>query len=336
MLWNDVLLHNVAQINDVWREGKQLQRVPEAVREHLNPKAQERCRVASNSEIRFVADGPVKVTLSSPQGSGTYHVSYGSFMDSGQYPLTNAPLTIELTVNERLTTLNKQFLENDPWSPNVIRLLFPRQEIVVYKIEGKNLRAPKPEEMPSLRYLTYGTSITEGGCATKPHLSYAAQTAQLLGADLINLGMSGSCHAEPQMFDYIASRDDWDIATLALSVNMLGFENDEFRKRVKYGINKVAEAHPDKPVACITLFQHSHDFCDAPDSENAKKTQDFRQILRQEVAASGKANLHLIEGPEILDSVQCLTHDMIHPSDWGMRRMAENLSAKLKALLELK
>ena len=72
MLWNDVLLHNVAQINDVWREGKQLQRVPEAVREHLNPKAQERCRVASNSEIRFVADGPVKVTLSSHQGSAFF------------------------------------------------------------------------------------------------------------------------------------------------------------------------------------------------------------------------------------------------------------------------
>lgn len=334
MLWNNVLLHNVAEITDVWREGKKIQRVPESVRVHLNPGAQGRSLNAANSEIRFVADGPVKVTLSSPQGGGVYHVSYGSFMDSGQYPLTGNPLTIELTVNERLRNMDPKFLAGDPWSPNVIRIQFPRQEIVVYKVEGANVRPPKPEEMPSLRYLAYGTSITEGGCATRPHLCYAAQTAQLLGADLINLGMSGSCHAEPEMFDYIASRDDWDIATLALSVNMLGFENDEFRKRVQYGINTVAAAHPDKPISCITLFQHSADFCDAPESDSAKKTQAFRQILREEVAASGKANLHLIEGPEILDSVQCLTHDMIHPSDWGMRRMAENLSAKLKALLK--
>ncbi|HAI11688.1 MAG TPA: hypothetical protein DCM28_08280, partial [Phycisphaerales bacterium] len=287
----------------------------------------------ANSEIRFVADGPVKVTLSSPQGGGTFQVSYGSFMDSGQYPLTGNPLTIELTVNQRLRDMKPEFLKNDPWDPNVVRILLPRQEIVIYKIEGENVRPPKPQMMPSLRYLAYGTSITEGGCATRPSLCYVSQTAQLMGADLINLGMSGSCHAEPEMFDYIASRDDWDIATLSLSVNMLGFENDEFRKRVKYGINKVAQAHPDKPVACITLFQHSADFCAAPDSDDAKKTQDFRRILREEVAAANKPNLHLIEGPEILDNAQCLTHDMIHPSDWGMRRMAENLSAKLKALL---
>ena len=95
----------------------------------------------------------------------------------------------------------------------------------------------------------------------------------------------------------------------------------------------VAKAHPDKPIACITLFQFAADFCQAPDSEEAKKAKLFRQILTEEVAAADKPNLHLIQGPEILDSVQCLTHDMIHPSDWGMRRMAENLSAKLKALL---
>jgi lysophospholipase L1-like esterase len=333
MLWNNVLLHNVAELTDVWRDGKKIQRVPETVRTYLNPGAQGRSLFAANSEMRFVADGPVRIALSSPQGGGVFQVSYGSFMDSGQYPLTGNPLTIELTVNQRLRDMNDKFLANDPWSPHVVRVMFPRQEIVVYKVEGENVRPPRADEMPSLRYLAYGTSITEGGCATNPGLCYAAQTARLLGADLINLGMSGACHAEAQMFDYIASRDDWDIASFALSVNMLGFECDEFRSRVKYGINTVAAAHPDKPIACITLFQHSDDFCAAPDSDSAKKTQAFRQILREEVTASGKANLHLIEGPEILDSVQCLTHDMIHPSDWGMRRMAENLSAKLKAML---
>lgn len=334
MLWNNVLLHNVAQLTDVWREGKKIQRVPEEVRTHLNPGAQGRSLFAANSEIRFVADGPVRVTLSSPQGAGRYFVSYGSFMDSGKYPLTADPLTIELKVNDRLKAFNEKFLANDPWSPRVVRILFPRQEIVIYKIEGENVRPPRADEMPSLRYLAYGTSITEGGCATEPHLCYTAQTAKNLGADLINLGMSGSCHAEAQMFDYIASRDDWDIATLALSVNMLGFEQDEFRSRVKYGINTVAAAHPDKPVACITLFSHSDDYCVAPDSDSAKKTQAFRQILREEVAASGKANLHLIEGPDILDCPQCLTHDMIHPSDYGMMRMGQNLAARLEKLLK--
>lgn len=332
MLWNNVLLHNVAELTDVWREGKKMQRVPEDVRTHLNPGAQNRCLFMANSEIRFVCDGPARVTLSSPQGHGQFMVAYGSFMDSGKYPITPNPLTLELTVNERLLKIDPKQLANDPWSPRVVRLIFPRQEMVVYKIEGQNIRPPKAPEMPSLTYLAYGTSITEGGASTMPHLSYVGQTARNLGADLINLGMSGSCHAEPQMFDYIASRDDWDIATLALSVNMLGFEVEEFQKRVRYGINKVAQAHPNKPVACITLYPFGDDLCDAS-KEAAQKAQAFRQVLRDEVAASGKANLHLIEGPEILDQINGLSHDMIHPSDFGMMRMGQNLAAKLKALL---
>ncbi|HAI10386.1 MAG TPA: hypothetical protein DCM28_01690, partial [Phycisphaerales bacterium] len=79
MIFENVLLHNIAELTDVWRDGKKIQRVPESVREHLNPGAQGRSLNAANSEIRFVADGPVKVTLSSPQGGGTFQVSYGSF-----------------------------------------------------------------------------------------------------------------------------------------------------------------------------------------------------------------------------------------------------------------
>jgi hypothetical protein len=42
----------------------------------------------------------------------------------------------------------------------------------------------------------------------------------------------------------------------------------------------------------------------------------------------------LIEGQNILDQINGLSHDFVHPSDFGMTRMALNLSASLKPLIK--
>jgi hypothetical protein len=44
-------------------------------------------------------------------------------------------------------------------------------------------------------------------------------------------------------------------------------------------------------------------------------------------------NVSIIEGPEILDVADGLSADMIHPSDFGMMRMGENLAKRLRAAL---
>jgi len=47
----------------------------------------------------------------------------------------------------------------------------------------------------------------------------------------INLGLSGSCHIEKEMADYISQLDGWDIATFELGVSMrAAFEVDEFER----------------------------------------------------------------------------------------------------------
>ena len=166
-----------------------------------------------------------------------------------------------------------------------------------------------------------------------PHLSYAAHTATRLNADLINLGMSGSCHAGPEMTDYIASRKDWDLAVLSLSVNMVGcFSVEEFRKRVEYTVYTAASAEPRRPVACITLFPYFNGLCTNHAGEEEEKTEAFRQVLRETAAKYPGNNLTLIEGPEILDKIDGLTADLIHPSDAGMLRMGENLARRLETL----
>lgn len=340
MIYDNVELHNVAEIHPISnRSGVRLLRVPEKVRLKLNQGAQTRILQPDNAEIRFLSDGQItRVTLSS-QGQTDVTLFYGVFDGRQRFVVTREPVTIEIPAPSlHLRQLAPDYWRDLPFSPRVYRLILGgrrREPLIFHEVEGQNVRPPEPEDLPARRYLAYGTSITHGFDAEGPHLTYVAQTAWHLKADLINLGLGGSAHCEPELADYIAARDDWDIASLALSVNMQGFSLDEFYKRVSYMVNTVAGNNPDKPVACVTLYPYFRDFgiSDAG-AQYGGTPEEYRQALRDAVTVCPHSNAHLIEGTEILTDISGLTHDLVHPGDNGMIQMGRNLAGKLEALIE--
>lgn len=337
MIYKNVELHNVAEVREVSnRNGMRLQRVPEDIRLSLNEAAQMRMLQPDNAEIRFKADGPCRVSLSS-EGQTRVTVFHGLF-DSGQrFVIGEQPQTIEIPVPERLQQLDASYCRDMSFSPRVCRVIFggpQRDPVLFHRIDGENIRPPESDDVPALRYLAYGTSITHGSQAEGPHLSYASQTARHLGADLINLGVGGAAHCEHELADYMASRDDWHIASLALSVNMQAFAIDEFYERVSYMVNAVSGADPARPVACITLYPYYRDFgIDEVPIPCAASPDEFRQALQKAVSACPHPNVHLIKGPEVLTDISGLTADLIHPGDYGMIEMGRHLADKLKSLL---
>ncbi len=335
MIHGNIELHNTAEISEGPNGGVLTQRVPESLRPHLNPGAQTRVLAPACAEIRFVTDdGKARVTLSGVDGEVQITPFFGLYRNGGCFTVGTEPTTFEIEMPEKFTQLLPT-LEGvgHPFSPRVCRLMMRGAQVCVHDVEGEGLRPPTADEVPWLRYLAYGTSITHGGAASWPHLTYAAQTARRIGADLINLGLGGSCHAETEMADYIAARDDWQIATLALSVNMVGgFEPEEFERRVNYMVNTVAGADHSRPVACITIYPYYNDFLDRP-SADADKVCIFREILRQAVYACEHPNVSLLEGPEMLVDIGGHTTDILHPADDGMIQMGENIARRLQPLV---
>jgi len=336
MIYQNVEMHNIAEVHEVpGREGVRLQRVPENVRVHLNQGAQNRMLSPACAEIRFVSEGEsAEVTLSS--GATTQVVLlHGPFQFREQHFITNEKVTIKIPRRPRLDQLTRDFYKDMPFWPCVTRLMMAGEAVFFHGVEG-DARPPKAEEIPKLRYLAYGTSITHGGAATSPHLCYAAQTARRLGADLVNLGVGGTAFCEKELADHIGSRQDWDIATLALSVNMMGarFSLEEFYERVSYMVNTVAGSNTNRPVACITIYPHFRDFGEQFVPEGDLGTsEEYREALRRAVRECPHPKVHLIEGPEILTDLGGFTPDLIHPADNGMINMGENLARKLKAIL---
>ncbi len=335
MIHDNIELHNVGDVQSVpGVAGLRLQRVPEEVRQHLNETAQMRMLQPDNIEIRLVAEGTPRLTLSS-EGESKVTIFCGLFDNMQRFMIGPEPQTLELEANPRLAELDQAYWSDMSFSPKVYRVLLggtQRDPVYLHGIEGEGIRPPRADELPSLRYLSYGTSITHGFFSEGPHLNYVAQTARRLGADLINLGVGGSAHCEAELADYIAARDDWHIASLGLSVNMQGFPLDEFYTRVSYLVNTIAGADTRRPIACITLYPYYRDFGQDVGGEYGGVPDEYRHALRRALEACPHGNAHLVEGPELLTDISGLTGDLIHPGDNGMIEMGYNLAAKLAAL----
>lgn len=120
------------------------------------------------------------------------------------------PETYTFSVPERLREITDTD-ETGRFDPQACRIRFERRtEIAIHDVSG-DCRPPNESELPDQRYLTYGTSITEGAAASALHMDYATHVARDLGADLLNFGCSGSAYADAAMAVYLATCDDWGL-----------------------------------------------------------------------------------------------------------------------------
>ena len=168
----------------------------------------------------------------------------------------------------------------------------------------------------------YGSSITQGGCASHPGNNYTAIVARELSAPQINLGFSGSAKGEPAMAEAIAELDmaafvlDYDHN--APSVEHLARTHAEFFRIIR-------KAHPKLPILILTRG----------DGPNPKRTAVIRATYDEAVKA-GDNHVYFIDGKTFFaglpDPGLALT-DGCHPSDFGFYLMAQAVLPVLKKAL---
>jgi hypothetical protein len=336
MAIDDVALHNVggAVRTD---DGVRLERISEDVRAEFNERSQEEYQRPDGVEIRFVSEGPVCVTLSCPRGTCEVTPFWGPFQlrPDEHVTVSEEPTTIEMSLPERVTAVDRNRIDGRYFAPEVGRLVCFGNPTILHGVSG-SVRPPRADELPDERLLTYGTSITQGAFASRYPMSFGHQTARLLGKDHVNLGSGGSAFCENALADTLAGRDDWDQAVLAVSVNMIatGFDAETFYDRAAYLVDTVASARPEKPVVAVTLFPLFTKLCpNLGDGDEWEATPaEYREALRQAVEAADRDNLHLIEGPDLLRDAGGLSADLLHPMDHGMTEIAHRLSKRLTTL----
>lgn len=190
--------------------------------------------------------------------------------------------------------------------------------------------APYAHETP---VVYYGSSITQGGCASRPGNAYQAIISRRLDVDHINLGFSGCARGEQTMIDYIASLDmsvfvsDYDhnaptAAHLAATLPVL--------------YKTVRAAHPDLPIVLVSATDVQLKGNDAPwYGEYVDRLAIVRNVY-EEGRAAGDKNVYFVSGTDLFagECWDACTVDGTHPNDLGFYRMAMGLEKVIAPLLK--
>ncbi|MCI8599997.1 MAG: hypothetical protein HFE45_00155 [Oscillospiraceae bacterium] len=187
------------------------------------------------------------------------------------------------------------------------------------------LEAPAPyrNEKP---VVFYGSSITQGGCASRPGNSYPAILSRRLHMEYVNLGFSGSGKAEPAMRRYLAQLP---MAAFVCDYDHNAPDADYLQKTHLPLYRAVREAQPLLPI----IFMTSTDVL-----LRGGVWRERREIIRrtyETALAEGDQNVYFIDGEALFagEGWDGCTVDGCHPNDLGFYRMAMGLEGTLEKVL---
>lgn len=171
----------------------------------------------------------------------------------------------------------------------------------------------------------YGSSITQGGCASRPGSSYEAIVSRALNADYINLGFSGSARAEDEIADYIAGLE---MSAFVYDYDHNAPDMEHFERTHERMFLKIREKHPTLPIIMMPRPNVKLNDVAVRRREIILETYD-RAIKR------GDTNVYYIDGSELMALAGDEgTVDFTHPTDLGFFSMATALTAKLRSIFK--
>ncbi len=170
----------------------------------------------------------------------------------------------------------------------------------------------------------YGSSITQGGCASRPGNAYENMVSTALQVDHINLGFSGNAKAEDEMAHYIKSLD----------MSVFVYDYDHNAPTLQHLIDThqkmfltIRESNPELPIVILSRPKYRL-------NEEEKQRLAVIRKTYTDAVDSGDQHVYFIDGPTLMKYAKCNgTVDGGHPNDLGFYSMAKVLIRQLRALI---
>jgi lysophospholipase L1-like esterase len=195
--------------------------------------------------------------------------------------------------------------------------------------EGATLEAAPERAKP---IVFYGTSITQGGCASRPGMAHASIVGRHLNQPIINLGFSGNGKMELELADLLAEIDA-GVYVLDCLPNM----NPEMvAERFVPFVRRLRTKRPDTPILLVENVSYQAGYF-LPRTRAAYVDKNtVAQAMHQQLLAEGVTGLHYLSGETLLGTDGEGTVDGTHPTDLGFMRMAEAMGPVLRKLITAK
>ena len=318
------------RIYGVFKENGWFRRIPEQIAKSVSPNVYNLHTNTAGGRVRFVTDSPYVLirTEYSPgrmshfalSGSSGFDV-YADYEDESRYEGTFLPPT---DVNDGY----EGQIEFSRSGKRVVTINFPLYSSVKKVFVGLSADAlleTAPDYKIEKPIVYYGSSITQGGCASKPGSSYESILSRRFGCNYINLGFSGSARGEEAIGDYIK---DLDMRVFVLDYDHNATTPDELAATHENLFKKVRKQNPTLPIVIMTRPK-----IHLTEEEEKRHQIVYSTYLRAK--EQGDPNVYFISGKDLMRLVgDNGTVDNVHPTDSGFWSMAEELGKVFAKIFE--
>lgn len=334
----DVVYHNAATAPFVvegfaWRkDGGSYSRLPKNLdANEVNRGARDLSSHSAGGVVRFRTDSPyivLRAEISSTYTMGhmadTGSSGFDFFCDTNRYlktvnPRMNKPQIPTPVVAVLTQNFGKKMRDYSLYMP----LYNGVKKLEIGLAPDAKFEKPTPHKIAK-PILFYGSSITQGGCASRTSNVYTAMLCRALDAPMINLGFSGSAKGEPKLAELIASLD---LAAFVYDYDYNAPTTEHLKKTHEPFFKIIRKAKPNLPIIMLSRVSYPSDDRVAvirATYENAKK--------------AGDKNVYFIDGRDLFKDadISYLTVDGCHPNDLGFYLMFKNTLPTLKQAIGVK
>ncbi len=211
-----------------------------------------------------------------------------------------------------------------PQAPELLPADYAATLPTANKLSGEERRLP---------IVFYGTSVTQGGCATRPGMAYPAIIERKLGVETINLGFSGNGRMDKIMGEKVATIP----ASMYVIDCLANCTSQIVKDSTEHFIRAIVEANPNTPVLMVSNYCYPYQYLDAQFQKDTPEENAIWKEFAEKFRKEGYRNVRYIDayangnmkkspiGPDHEGTV-----DGVHMTDLGFLRFADFLIKYIK------
>lgn len=195
--------------------------------------------------------------------------------------------------------------------------------------DGATLKASTLDSPQKDDYIImYGTSILQGGCASRAGMAFPSILGRKLNRQVINLGFSGNGRLDTEVAELIAAAHP-SLVVIDACPNIK--DAQLLAEKLPPFIKIIRDSHPEVPILVCGSPMFPVGRYDKSTHDTLKAKNDWLDAF---FAANTDPNIHYFHGEQTIHDDCEMTVDNYHFTDLGFMRYAEALYPVIKKLIE--
>jgi hypothetical protein len=167
--------------------------------------------------------------------------------------------------------------------------------------------------------VTYGTSICQGACASRPGMAWSNILERKLERPVLNLGFSGNGRMEPEILSLLTEIDA-KVYILDCLPNLSPDRDDVYNLTLN-AVRQLKSKRPNVPIILTEHVGYADAFTNIKNFDHVKRLNEQYKKAFLELKSEGVKDIFLLEKGELDLGFDSFV-DIIHPNDYGMIQYA--------------